>query len=73
MDIKGLAQELADLPFNSGYAFENGTPFHEALNAKRAEALLLALLDRGYIVSRHEVASPSIQASEHENPGRVHH
>jgi hypothetical protein len=60
MDIKALARELADLRFSTGYAFENGTPFDEALDADRAEALLTAMLDRGYIVSHLEVDSPSI-------------
>jgi hypothetical protein len=67
MDIKALAREFADLRFSSGYTFENGTPFYEALNAERAEALLTALLDRGYIVSHREVQSPSIQESGQES------
>ena len=73
MDIKALAQELADLPFYSDYSFENGMPFHEALNAKRAEALLMALLERGYLLSRRDEKSPSSQVAGHKYPDRVHH
>jgi hypothetical protein len=73
MDIKAIAQELADLPVYSDYTFENGMRFSQKLGAKRIEALLLALLDRGYVLRRREVESPSIQVSDHDHPDRVHH
>jgi len=51
MDVR----QLAELRLLTGYAFENGTPFYEKLGEKRAEALLKALLARGYrIVSEHD-------------------
>jgi hypothetical protein len=42
------ARQLAKLRLQTGYAFENGMPLHEKLGGKRAEALLKALLARGY-------------------------
>lgn len=60
MNIKGLARELAVLRINTGYRFENGAAFYEALDAERVEALLKALLDRGYVLAHPEVDSPSI-------------
>jgi len=51
MDVR----QLAELRLLTGYAFENGTPFYEKLGEKRAEALLKALLARGYrIVSEQD-------------------
>jgi len=73
MDIKALAQELADLPLHTGYTFENGKRFCETLNAERAEALLNALLERGYVLSYREVESPSIHEAEHEQREPARH
>ena len=39
MDVR----QLAELRLQTGYTFENGTPFYEKLGEKRAEALLKAL------------------------------
>lgn len=64
MDIKTLARELTDLEVKTGYRFENGAPFCEALDTRRAEALLHALLDRGYVVTHPDVESPSISAPD---------
>ena len=64
MDVR----RLAELRLQTGYAFENGTPFYEKLGEKRAEALLKALLARGYrIVSKQELATsltPSDDAAQ---------
>src|SRR5262245_9869221 len=49
--LPGIAvdvRQLAELRLQTGYAFENGTPLYEKLGEKRAEALLKALLARGY-------------------------
>jgi hypothetical protein len=70
MDIKKLARELSDLRFESGYIFENGTPFFEILGLRRAEGLLNAFRDRGYIVSPITVDSPSLCESIQSEPGR---
>ena len=68
MDIKALARDLADLRFETGYTFENGTPFFEILGLERAEGLLNALRHRGYIISPTIVDTPSIG----EPPQRGH-
>jgi hypothetical protein len=73
MNIKALAQELADMPFDTDYTFENGKRFCEALNAERAEALLNALLERGYVVSYRKVESPSIHESGRDEREPAHH
>lgn len=72
MDIKALARELAALRFDTGYTFENGKPFCEALDAKRAEALLNALLELGYVLTP-RVQSPSISDGEPGPRDPVHH
>ena len=36
MDVR----QLAELRLQTGYLFENGTPFYEKLGEKRADALL---------------------------------
>ena len=54
MDIR----QLAKLRLQTGYAFEDGTPFYEKLGEERAAALLKALLAHGYrIVSKQELAA----------------
>jgi hypothetical protein len=54
MDVR----QLAELRLQTGYLFENGTPFYEKLGEKRADALLKALLAYGYrIVSERELAA----------------
>jgi hypothetical protein len=73
MDIKALASELADLRIDTGYIFENGAPFYEALKAERAEALLKALLERGYVLCHLQVDSPSIYESDDHQHDPVHH
>ena len=51
MDIR----QLAELRLPTGHVLESGMPFYEKLGEKRAEALLKALLARGYrIVSEHD-------------------
>jgi len=72
MDINALARELAGLRIDSGYAFENGTPFYQPLNVEQAKRLLRALRDRGFIVSHREVDSPPIQDAGHQHDP-VHH
>ena len=48
-------RQLAELRLPTGHVLESGTPFYEKLGEKRAEALLKALLARGYrIVSEHD-------------------
>jgi hypothetical protein len=44
------ARELAELPLDTGYVYENGTPFHEKLGEERAAALLRALRAHGYCI-----------------------
>jgi hypothetical protein len=44
MDVR----QLAEMRLQTGYVFENGTPFYEKLDEKRADALLKALLAYGY-------------------------
>ena len=65
MDIR----QLAELRLQTGYVFENGTPFYEKLGEKRADALLKALLAHGYrIVSEQELAArraTSLTPSDH--------
>jgi hypothetical protein len=54
MDIR----QLAELRLQTGYVFENGTPFYEKFGEERAEALLKALLTYGYrIVSEQELTA----------------
>jgi hypothetical protein len=65
MDIQKLAEQLAGLRFQSGHAFDNGTPFYETLSKESAEGLLRALQSKGYVLGRETFASPSI-APEHE-------
>ncbi len=67
MDISALARELAGLQVDSGYTFEDGTPFYQALSAERAEALQCALRDRWFMVSHREVESPPIQEGGHQH------
>ena len=59
MDIRKSVRELAHTRIETGYRFENGTPFVETLGVERAEALLAGLQD-GVQPSRAEVESPSI-------------
>jgi hypothetical protein len=57
MDIR----QLAELRLQTGYVFENGTPFYEKFGEERAEALLKALLTYGYrIVSEQELTARRI-------------
>jgi len=42
------ARQLAELPLDTGYTFENGSPFYDRLGEERAAALLKALRERGY-------------------------
>ena len=65
MDIQKLAEQLAGLRFQSGHAFDNGTPFYETLSKESAEGLLRALQSKGYVLGRENFASPSIA------PGRL--
>jgi hypothetical protein len=44
MDVR----QLARLPLQTGYVFENGTPFYDKLGDERAVALLRALSANGY-------------------------
>jgi hypothetical protein len=44
------ARQLAELPLDTGYTFENGSPFHDKLGEERAAALLKALRERGYSI-----------------------
>ena len=60
MDIQKLAEQLAGLRFQSGHAFDNGTPFYETLSKESAEGLLRALQSKGYVLGRENFASPSI-------------
>ena len=54
MDVR----QLAELRLQTGYTFEDGTPFYEKLGEERAAALLKALLAHGYrIVSEQELAA----------------
>jgi hypothetical protein len=46
------ARQLAELPLDTGYVFENGTPFHDKLGEERAAALLKALREHGYCIVR---------------------
>jgi len=65
MDIR----QLAELRLQTGYTFEDGTPFYEKLGEERAAALLKALLAHGYrIVSEQELAArraTSLTPSDH--------
>jgi len=66
MDVR----QLAELRLQTGYAFENGTPFYEKLGEKRAEARLKALLAHGYrIVSRAGISRPSGNLAHAERRG----
>jgi outer membrane protein OmpA-like peptidoglycan-associated protein len=52
------SRQLAELRLQSGYTFEDGTPFYEKLGEERAKALLKALLAHGYrIVSEQELTA----------------
>ena len=44
------ARQLAVLPLDTGYTFENGSPFYDKLGEERAAALLKALRERGYCI-----------------------
>jgi hypothetical protein len=44
------ARQLAELPLDTGYTFENGSPFYDKLGEERAAALLKALRERGYSI-----------------------
>jgi hypothetical protein len=60
MDIR----QLAELRLQSGYTFEDGTPFYEKLGEERAAALLKALLAHGYrIVSEQELAARRVSST----------
>lgn len=59
MDIRKSVRDLAHTRIETGYRFENGTPFVETLGVERAEALLAGLQD-GAQPSRADVESPSI-------------
>ena len=66
MDVR----QLAELRLPTGHVLKSGTPFYEKLGEKRAEALLKALLARGYrIVSEHDARratslTPSADAAQ---------
>ena len=72
MDINALARELAGLQVESGYIFENGTPFCQPLTEEQAKGLLRALRDRGFIMCHREVESPPIQEAGHQHDP-MHH
>ena len=63
MDVR----RLAELRLPTGHVLESGTPFYEKLGEKRAEALLKALLARGYrIVSEQDARrATSLTPSDH--------
>jgi hypothetical protein len=44
------ARQLAELPLETGYTFENGSAFYDKLGEERAAALLKALRERGYCI-----------------------
>jgi hypothetical protein len=45
-------RELAELRYETGYVFENGTVFYETLGDERAAGLLKALQVNGYRIAR---------------------
>jgi hypothetical protein len=45
------AHRLGQLHLQTGYVFENGTPFYEKLGNERAAALLKALWTKGYRIA----------------------
>src|SRR5262245_2906423 len=59
MDIR----QVAELRLQTGYLFENGSPFYEKLGEERAAALLKALLAHGYrIVPERELAARRVSS-----------
>jgi hypothetical protein len=59
MDIR----QVAELRLQTGYTFEDGTPFYEKLGEERAAALLKALLAHGYrIVPERELAARRVSS-----------
>ena len=71
MDIR----QVAELRLQTGYTFEDGTPFYEKLGEERAAALLKALLAHGYrIVPERELAARRVRPSDDDaqrTAGRV--
>jgi hypothetical protein len=63
MNIRSLARELADLQIETGYTFQDGTPFHEKLGEQRAERMLKALQDHGYTISHDNQPSTGQKAA----------
>ena len=68
MDIR----QLAKLRLQTGYTFEDGTPFYEKLGEERAAALLKALLAHGYrIVSEQELAARRVSSTPSDDAQRT--
>ena len=56
------SHRLAELRLQTGYIFENGSPFYEKLGEERAAALLRALRAEGYrIVPERDLSTRSDQ------------
>jgi hypothetical protein len=59
MNVNALARELANVQIETGYLFQDGTPFSEKLGEERARRVLLALQRRGYSVRQDRPPDPS--------------
>jgi hypothetical protein len=70
MDTEELIEELANLEFDAGYEFENGTPFYETLGRARAKGLLNALGSRGLVIAPSSAALLSICEAASREGGR---
>jgi hypothetical protein len=67
MDIR----QLAELRLQTGYTFEDPTPFYEKLGEERAAALLKALLAHGYrIVPERELAARRVSSKPSDDDAR---
>ena len=58
MDIQKLAEQLAGLRFQSGHAFDNGTPFYETLNGENLPRASLERFNRKDTCSAAKILLP---------------
>ena len=67
MDTAKLAKDIGTLRYETEYRFESGAPCHQTLREGDIRGILVALRDRGFMISHQDQAHvelPAIFAAE---------
>lgn len=67
MDTAKIAKDIGTLRYETEYRFESGAPCHQTLREGDIRGILVALRDRGFMISHQDqvhVESPAICAAE---------